>query len=252
MTPLLAQTATTAAEAVASQAAAAGEPAGLHWPSVLFLLFAAIACSGAVLVVLTSHVARMAMHLVVSLSATAALFFLAGADFVGAMQLMIYVGGTLVLLVFGVMLTAQERFMRMRTPFSERVLAGLLGAGLLILLVSAAWNVPGWRGGDAARGPDEPTSTIGPLAMALVGVRVDSVRPDAAGYLLPFELVSVHLLVVLVGAAYLARTRLAGSLVAPGGGAEEAIATAVDDCPDPVPSLLKDTAERANDGGESA
>ena len=40
--------------------------------------------------------------------------FLAGAEFIGAMQLMIYVGGTLVLLVFGVMLTAQARFISMR------------------------------------------------------------------------------------------------------------------------------------------
>jgi NADH:ubiquinone oxidoreductase subunit 6 (subunit J) len=44
----------------------------------------------------------MAFYLVRSLAATAGLFFLAGADFVGAMQIMIYVGGTLVLLFFGV------------------------------------------------------------------------------------------------------------------------------------------------------
>ena len=49
----------------------------------------------------------MAFYLVISLGATAGLFFLAGAHFVGAMQIMIYVGGTVVLLIFGVMLTAQ-------------------------------------------------------------------------------------------------------------------------------------------------
>ena len=52
----------------------------------------------------------MAFYLVLSLGSTAGLFFLAGAEFVGAMQLMIYVGGTLVLLIFGVMLTAQKDF----------------------------------------------------------------------------------------------------------------------------------------------
>ena len=57
-----------------------------------------------------SNIVRMAFYLVLSLGATAGLFFLAGADFVGAMQLLIYVGGTLVLLVFGVMLTAQGPF----------------------------------------------------------------------------------------------------------------------------------------------
>ncbi len=60
--------------------------------------------------VLTSNIVRMAFYLVLSLGATSGLFFLAGADFVGAMQLMIYVGGTLVLLVFGVMLTAKGPF----------------------------------------------------------------------------------------------------------------------------------------------
>ncbi|MFM1902177.1 MAG: hypothetical protein RLZZ440_77, partial [Planctomycetota bacterium] len=76
----------------------------INWHSVMFLLFAAVACIAAVAVVAADNVVRMALYLVVSLAATAGLFFLAGAEFVGAMQLMIYVGGTLVLLVFGVML----------------------------------------------------------------------------------------------------------------------------------------------------
>ena len=70
-------------------------------------------CAGACL--FTSNIVRMAFYLMLSLGAIAGLFFLAGAEFVGAMQLMIYVGGTLVLLVFGVMLTAQARFITMRT-----------------------------------------------------------------------------------------------------------------------------------------
>ncbi len=87
----------------------------IYWPSFFFLLFAAIACAFAVAVVLTPNIVRMAFYLVLSLAATAGLFFLAGADFVGAMQIMIYVGGTLVLLVFGVMLTSQDRFISMKT-----------------------------------------------------------------------------------------------------------------------------------------
>ena len=76
----------------------------IHWHSLLFLLFAGIACAFAVAVAVTANIVRMAFYLVISLAATSGLFFLAGADFVGAMQLMIYVGGTLVLLIFGVML----------------------------------------------------------------------------------------------------------------------------------------------------
>jgi hypothetical protein len=55
----------------------------------------------------------------------------------------------------------------------------------------------------------QPTAT--PIGMGLLGVRVGAPNaPDAAGYLLVFEIISVHLLVVLVGAAYLARARQKG------------------------------------------
>jgi hypothetical protein len=60
--------------------------------------------------------------------------------------------------------------------------------------------------------PLQPTAT--PIGMGLLGARVDAPNsPDAAGYLLIFEIISVHLLVVLVGAAYLARARQKRSLV---------------------------------------
>lgn len=194
------------------------------WHSVLFALFAAAACGFAAMVVFSSNVVRMAFYLVISLSATSGLFFLAGADFVGAMQLMIYVGGTLVLLIFGVMLTAQQRFVHMRPTRSEVVLAGLLGSALLLLLGSAAFSVPAWRGeGPKAASFDTPPQTSTAIALGLLGLRVDgdpATGERPAGYLLPFEIVSVHLLVVLVGAAYLARTRLAAGSLAqqpPGG-----------------------------------
>ena len=97
------------------------------------------------------NIVRMAFYLVLSLAATAGLFFLAGADFVGSMQMMIYVGGTLVLLIFGVMLTAQgplhldenrprrndRRGARRRVPACS-------------VLVWAAVSVPAWKGLDRA------------------------------------------------------------------------------------------------------
>jgi NADH-quinone oxidoreductase subunit J len=183
--------------------------AAIDWHASLFALFALVACGAAVMVVVTDNVVRMALHLVLSLGATAGLFFLAGAEFVGSMQLMIYVGGTLVLLVFGVMLTAQTKLVALRTPSGDRVIAGILAAALLAVLVQSAVSIETWRRPGRAE-TQPPTAT--PLGMALVGVRVDS-RDSAAetrrrsGYLLPFEIVSVHLLVVLVGAAYLARAK---------------------------------------------
>jgi NADH-quinone oxidoreductase subunit J len=178
----------------------------MNWHSVFFLLFGLAACAFALAMVLSNNIVRMAFYLVISLGAVSGLFFLAGADFVGAMQLMIYVGGTLVLLVFGVMLTSQDRFVSMKTSREEMWIAALVGACLLSVLVFAAVSVPEWKGLDRAAAeaiPLQPTAS--PIGMGLLGIRVDG--PDRSGYLLIFEIISVHLLVVLVGAAYLARAK---------------------------------------------
>ncbi len=136
------------------------------------------------------------------------------------MQLMIYVGGTLVLLVFGVMLTAQATFIVMRPRSGEWVAALLAGSLLLGLLIATAWGVRPWREprptGALALAEGQSATAVG---AALTGVRVDRLGDPAApegpsrtysrsGYLFPFLIVSVHLLVVLVGAAYLARPRV--------------------------------------------
>lgn len=186
---------------------------GIYWPSFFFLLFAGIACAFALAVVFSPNIVRMAFYLVMSLAATAGLFFLAGADFVGSMQILIYVGGTLVLLVFGVMLTSQDRFISMRTSRGEMLVAGLVGLSLLAVLVGAAISVPDWGGmtrDQVSAIPLQPTAT--PIGMGLLGVRVDAAGPS--GYLLVFEIISVHLLVVLIGAAYLARARRKRSTIA--------------------------------------
>lgn len=187
----------------------------IYWPSFFFLLFAVIACVFAIAVVVSSNIVRMAFYLVMSLAATAGLFFVAGADFVGSMQFLIYVGGTLVLLVFGVMLTSQDRFLSMKTSRFELGMASGVGACMFLLLLFAATSVDEWKAMSREQAEAvvlEPTAA--PIGMALLGARVDAPEsPDAAGYLLVFEIISVHLLVVLVGAAYLARAKSKGSAI---------------------------------------
>jgi len=188
----------------------------INWHTFFFLLFSLIACGFAVAVVVASNIVRMAFCLILSLGAVAGLYFLAGADFVAAMQLMIYVGGTLVLLVFGVMLTAQGPFVSLKITPANWVMALLIGGALFVLLVGAACSVPAWTSPPVATAAHATESqyTVTPIGMGLLGVRVDQFRqPDPparrgmAGYLLPFEIVSVHLLVVLIGAAHLARAK---------------------------------------------
>jgi len=187
---------------------------GIYWPSFFFLLFAGVACAFALAVVFSRNIVRMAFYLVLSLGATAGLFFLAGAEFVAAMQLLIYVGGTLVLLVFGVMLTSQAPFISMRTPGGEWILSMIVGGSLLAVLIPIALSVDQWHGLPRSEVNKEGTPSATRLGLGLVGGRVDHLeQPDPelrrgmSGYLLPFEIVSVHLLVVLIGAAYLARAK---------------------------------------------
>jgi NADH:ubiquinone oxidoreductase subunit 6 (subunit J) len=94
------------------------------------------------------------------------------------------------------------------------IIALLVGASLLAVLVGAAWRVPGWKQHptieQVAAVSLETTAT--PIGMGLLGVRVDD--PSRSGYLLIFEIISVHLLVVLIGAAYLARARRKRSTIA--------------------------------------
>ena len=183
----------------------------INWHTFLFLLLAMIACAFAVAVVVSGNIVRMACYLIVSLAAVAGLFFLAGTDFLGAAQLMVYVGGTMVLLVFGVMLTDRGPIVSMKTGGGQWVMATVIGGALLAVLLQAAFSIPEWAAPSQNKAvASNATEQIG---FSLMGVRSDrldaqpSARGGMSGYLLAFEIISVHLVVVLIGAAYLARAR---------------------------------------------
>jgi NADH:ubiquinone oxidoreductase subunit 6 (subunit J) len=228
---------------------------------LLFWVFAVLTCGGAIAVVATQNVVRMAFWLVVSLGSVAALFFLLHADFLGAAQLLIYVGGTVVLLVFGVMLTASGHTIRVQSSPAETLLGAGVGLVLLCVLLfamsSVDWadvstKVSGANDTPAladdredqqlhdriTAAPDDKAAqaalaaaqarrqagrTLRPLGLSFYGLRPDrnlnqpSNQALAPGFLLPFEIISIHLLVVLIGAAYLARAK---RRVVPGPGAD--------------------------------
>jgi NADH-quinone oxidoreductase subunit J len=195
---------------------------------VLFYILAALTGVCALAVVVTQNIVRAAAWLLFTLAGVSGLFFLLGADFVGATQLLVYVGGTLVLVVFGVMLTAQGPFISMRIGAAEWAIA--LSVGLIlysILAVSLVISQP--LQGDAADAGNAELADSTVLGQALLGQAQASPAGDISGvppgvrrdrtrmsYLLPFEIVSVHLLVVLIGAAYLARAKRRRSAAAPG------------------------------------
>lgn len=187
---------------------------------VLFYILAATTGFCALAVVVTQNIVRAAAWLLFALAGVSGLFFLLGADFVGATQLLVYVGGTLVLVVFGVMLTAQSPFLNMRISAAEwgialavgLVLYGVLAASLVISRSHQPADNPVANGemtdsirlGQALLGQWQAAHQ-GTLSGLPEGVRRE--RKKEISYLLPFEIVSVHLLVVLIGAAYLARAK---------------------------------------------
>ncbi len=194
----------------------------------LFWIAAALTGVSAIMVVVTQNIVRAAAWLLFTLAGTAGVYFLLGSDFIGAVQLIVYVGGTLVLVVFGVMLTAQGPFVNLKTGAGEWAFALLVGLGLYATLAVATLSAK-WK----PEAPDLATTTSGqpksaqPLNVFRIGAALSgmtSATPDGpitnlpanafyqperekVHYLLPFEIVSVHLLVVLVGAAYLARAK---------------------------------------------
>jgi NADH:ubiquinone oxidoreductase subunit 6 (subunit J) len=184
----------------------------------LFYVIAGITAACAVGVVVTQNIVRSAAYLLFTLGGTAAVFFLLGADFVGATQLLVYVGGTLVLVVFGVMLTAQGPFVSLKTSAAEWAVAAVVGVSLYAV-ISVSLLVHPIRVTDVTEvsSPEQSRTSVH-LGMSLMNVTEATPKKELTGmprppertrmgYLLPFEIVSVHLLVVLIAAAYLARAK---------------------------------------------
>src|SRR5437868_1092699 len=144
----------------------------MTFPAVLFWIIAALTGASAVMVVVTQNIVRAAVWLLFTLVGATGVYFLLGADFVAATQLIVYVGGTLVLVVFGVMLTAQGPFVSMRAGVGEWAgvtVVGLTFFGLLTATVSlAAWKIKPPESADVRTSP-----TTVQLGAAFLGI------PDA-------------------------------------------------------------------------
>jgi NADH-quinone oxidoreductase subunit J len=188
----------------------------------VFWVVAGLTAACALATVVSQNIVRSATWLLFTLVGAAGLFFTLGADFVGAIQILIYVGGTMVLVVFGVMLTAQGPFISMKTSGAEWAISIVTGILLFSVLAYASLTYHGMptekAGGPVATGLINPAQSHQSVTIgeALMGAPFGAeTTPKASGewdgrgahYLLPFEIVSIHLLVVLIGAAYLARAK---------------------------------------------
>lgn len=159
-----------------------------------FYLLAAVTLAGALGVTLTRNLFHSALWLAVTLLGVAGLYLYLGAEFLAVVQVLIYVGAILVLLLFGVMLTARIADPAVPALNRHALLAALvaLGAGWALRLAvrqAAALPVP-------LAGPAGPSA---PVPLEVLG------RGLVTTYVLPFEVLSLILIGALVGAVVIAR-----------------------------------------------
>ena len=159
--------------------------------AVLFYVFALMSAISAIGLVLSRNIVRTAVCLLFTLVGVAGLYFLLAAEFLAAVQLVVYAGGTLILIIFGVMLTSKSPFSRFEPKLVEIIIAISVGSILLIALVAGIV-----RTRFASNEIEAGYYPVDRLGQVLLG-----------DFLVPFEIVSVLLLVVMIGAAYLAKGR---------------------------------------------
>lgn len=158
---------------------------------VVFYGVGLLTLGSALYVVLGKNLVHSAFALVAAFFGVAVFYVFLGADFLAGAQVLIYVGGILTLLLFGVMLTNRIYDLNIRTG-AVQVFPGAVAAGLLFAVL--VWIIRAVDWGALDTGDPGPTSEA--IGRLLVG-----------DYLLPFEIASVLLLIALMGAAMLVRRR---------------------------------------------
>ena len=166
---------------------------------VLFFIFAAVCVAGAINLLAQKHPINSALSLIVVMGSLAVIYLLLGAEFVAAVQVIVYAGAVMVLFVFVIMLL--NAGVEERTAHGSRVATMLGVPGLIVGLVIGVWAVSRITGLDKI-------AMGGPRIMN--GAEVFG-NPQAVGhllfreYLLPFEVTSILILIAIMGAVVLAR-----------------------------------------------
>ncbi len=158
--------------------------------NIFFYLFAAITVVSAIFVVSVKNVVHSAFYLLFTFFGVAGIYVLLGADFLAVTQVMVYIGGILILLLFGVMLTNKITNVEIKSG-TVNILPAIAVVGVLLgALVAVVLNT-NWKEGAKS----VPQTTVFSLGEILI-----------KDYVLIFELLAILLLVALIGATSIART----------------------------------------------
>lgn len=159
---------------------------------IVFAVLTVITLGGGLAVVTSRNLFHAALFLILSLAGVVGYYVLLDAGFLAALQLLVYIGAISILILFSVMLTRGLMAPGQNQRTEQWWIAGLVVALIFVVLLVALWQVAWPVAGEEALAA--PNVSIGQLGQALVGP-----------YAIPFEVISVVLLVALVGAIVLAR-----------------------------------------------
>ena len=156
---------------------------------MLFWLIAVLTIASAAMVVLNNQLLYSAIALLFTLFGVAGLYISLWADFIAGVQLLVYIGGINVLIIFGIMLTNRISSIRLSQTNVQQGVGGVVSFWLLILISMVITKTPWYQTTSA-----EPSSTVREVGTLLM-----------TKYILPFEAISLLLLGALIGAALLSR-----------------------------------------------
>ena len=161
---------------------------GMSWGDVLFAILAAVMLGSALLVVTLRDIIRCGLAMIVAFGALAGIYVLLGAPLVAAAQVLVYIGAIAVLILFAVMLT-QAKNAPIRLVFQAQALPAAIAAIVLAIMIALTASTTDW-------GAVTKRIATGTGALA---------RLLFSSYILPFEIVSVLLLMAVIGGIFLAR-----------------------------------------------
>lgn len=191
------------------------------WESVFFWVFSIAAILAGLLTVMARNAVHAALFLISSLISVAALFLLLGAEFIAGVQILVYVGGVMVLFLFVIMLVnvgAEEEgraaiFNRPARTTTAMVFLALLAGVLVIYAIPKGYGALKERDKVSAQQAAEARETqqrsLSPSATGVSQISKQTERVATKLYTfasLPFEIASVLLLVAIIGSVMLART----------------------------------------------
>ncbi|MFH1811129.1 MAG: NADH-quinone oxidoreductase subunit J [Pseudomonadota bacterium] len=167
---------------------------------IVFYFFALLAVAGAAGVAFSRNIVYSAFSLLAALFGAAALYVFLSADLIAVVQVLVYIGGVLVLILFAIMLTSKIGNAQGSNLNVGGLAGGAVFALLSIIMVYVAVATP-WG---QVRGPELPVLRDAPLQPTTAAIG-NALLTD---FLLPFEIASVVLLAALIGAVIIARKEM--------------------------------------------